>query len=75
MEAILKYNLPEEKEDFEMAVNASKMLGLLFDYDQWLRAQIKYAPDEMSQEKFEAFEECKEMLHAMLKEENLSILL
>ena len=73
MEAILKYNLPEDREDFEMAVNASKISALLFDYDQWLRAQIKYAPDEMSQEKLEAFEECREMLHAMLKEENLNI--
>lgn len=73
MEAILKYNLPEDKEDFEMAINSSKISSLLFDYNQWLRSQIKYAPDEMSQEKFEAFEECREMLHAMLKEYNLKI--
>jgi len=73
MEAILKYNLPEDKEDFEMAINASKISSLLFDYDQWLRSQIKYAPDEMKQEKLEAFEECREMLHAMLKEDNLNI--
>lgn len=73
MEAILKYNLPEESEEFEMVLNASKMSGLLFDYDQWLRAQIKYAPDEMSQERLEAFEECREGLHEMLKQYNLNI--
>jgi uncharacterized short protein YbdD (DUF466 family) len=71
MEAILKFNLPEDREDFEMAVNAGKISALLFDYDQWLRSQIKYAPDEMSQEKLEAFEECRETLHTMLKEGNL----
>lgn len=73
MEAILKYNLPEDREEFEMAVNSGKMSGLLFEYDQWLRAQIKYAPDEMSQEKLEAFEECREGLHEMLKEYSLKI--
>ena len=73
MEAILKYNLPDDQAEFQMAMDAGKMHSVLWDMDQWLRAQIKYAPDEMSQEKYEAFEECREKLHDLMVENNVDL--
>ena len=66
MEAILKFNLPEEQPEFTMATKGSTMYSVLWDMDQWLRGHIKYAPDEMSQEAYDAFEECRDKLRELM---------
>jgi len=43
MEAILKFNLPEERREFELTVDASKWYSVCWDMDQYLRSQTKYA--------------------------------
>ena len=69
MEAILKFNLPEDHIEFEMAVNGSKMHSVLWEMDQWLRAQYKYMPDgEYSKDKYETFEKCREHLREIMFE-------
>lgn len=69
MEAILKFNLPEDHIEFEMAVNASKMYSVLWEMDQWLRAQYKYMPDtEYSQDKYDTFEKCRDQLREIMFE-------
>lgn len=73
MEAILKFTLPEDQAEYQMANDASKMFSTLWDMKQWLRGRIKYAPDEMSQEVYDAFEECKEKLNELLIDNNLDL--
>jgi len=69
MEAILKFNLPEDHIEFEMAVNGSKMHSVLWEMDQWLRAQYKYMPDsEYSEDKYNTFEKCREHLRELMFE-------
>ena len=69
MEAILKFNLPEDHIEFEMASNASKMHSVLWEMDQWLRAQYKYMSDgEYSKDKYETFEKCREQLREIMSE-------
>jgi hypothetical protein len=69
MEAILKFNLPEDHIEFEMAVNGSKMHSVLWEMDQWLRAQYKYMPDtEYSQDKYDTFEKCRDQLREIMFE-------
>ena len=69
MEAILKFNLPEDNTEFEMAVNASKMYSVLWDMDQWLRTQYKYMPDaEYSADKYETYEKCRDHLREIMFE-------
>lgn len=63
MKAILEFDLPEEQPEFDNAVNGGKWSLVAWELDQWLRSQIKYAPDEMSQEAYDAFEECRDKLH------------
>jgi len=69
MEAILKFNLPEDHIEFEMATNGSKMHSVLWEMDQWLRAQYKYMPDtEYSQDKYDTFEKCRDQLREIMFE-------
>lgn len=46
MKAILKFNLPEENQEFELATKAPKMYSTLWEFDQWLRSEIKYSGRE-----------------------------
>jgi hypothetical protein len=45
----------------------------MWDLDQWLRSQIKYAPDDMSDDTYKAFEECREKLREIINDSNLSL--
>lgn len=73
MKAILEFNLPEDQIDFDMATQANKWWAVAWDIDQWLRSQIKYPPDEMSDDKLEAFEECRENLRTLIDGYNLDL--
>ena len=69
MKAILEFNLPEDHIEFELAVNGSKMHSVLWEMDQWLRAQYKYMPDtEYSQDKYDTFEKCRDHLREIMFE-------
>ena len=73
MKAILEFNLPEDHIEFEMAVNGSKMHSVLWEMDQWLRAQYKYMPDsEYSEDKYNTFEKCREHLRELMMENNVN---
>ena len=69
MKAILEFNLPEDHIEFELAVNGSKMHSVLWEMDQWLRAQYKYMPDtEYSKDKYDTFEKCRDQLREIMFE-------
>ena len=46
MKAILEFNLPEDNQEFELHTKALKMYSTLWDFDVWLRAEIKYNNQE-----------------------------
>ena len=46
MKAILEFNLPDDNQEFELASKALKMFGTLWDFDVWLRTEIKYNNQE-----------------------------
>ena len=69
MKATLEFNLPEDHIEFELAVNGSKMHSVLWEMDQWLRAQYKYMPDtEYSKDKYDTFEKCRDQLREIMFE-------
>jgi len=69
MEAILKFNIPEEQPEFEMATQGTSMHSVLWEMDQWLRAQYKYMPDnEYSDDKYETYVKCREHLRELIFE-------
>jgi hypothetical protein len=71
MKAILKFDLPEEQNEFEMASNAFKWYSVAWDMDQYLRSQTKYAPDSMSEETYKAFSDAREKLHQILNQNDV----
>ena len=71
MKAILKFDLPEEQNEFELAVNAYKWYSVVWDMDQYLRSQTKYAPDSMSEETYKAFSEAREKLCQILNQNDV----
>ena len=73
MEAILKFNLPDDDHEFKMATSGASMHSVLWEMDQWLRAQYKYMPDsEYSKDKYETYEKCRERLRELIMENNVS---
>jgi hypothetical protein len=73
MKAILKFNLPEDEHEYQMASKGSKMYSTLWDMDQWLRSNTKYAPENMSEDTYNAYEECRKQLHQFLNENNVDL--
>ena len=73
MEAILKFNLPDDDHEFKMATSGASIHSVLWEMDQWLRAQYKYMPDsEYSKDKYETYEKCRERLRELIMENNVS---
>lgn len=69
MEAILKFNLPEDHTEFQFATQGSNMYSVLWEMDQWLRSQYKYMSDvEYSKDKYETYEKCREQLRELMFE-------
>jgi hypothetical protein len=68
MKAILEFNLPDDQQDFELASNALKFWSVLYELDQDLRSKTKYAPDDLPQDKYDAYKEIREKLRELMSE-------
>ena len=73
MKGTLTFDLPEEQDQFEIAIKAPAMNSVLWEMDQWLRSNTKYAPDTMSDEEFDAYQKCRDELHRLLEIEGVRI--
>jgi hypothetical protein len=73
MKAILEFNLDEERDEFDMAVNGYKYSLVAHYLDQHLRGLIKYPPDNQSEGTYKALQETRDKLHQLLNEYNLEV--
>lgn len=73
MKATLEFNLPEDQQDFQMAVNATKFWSVLYELDQELRSKTKYAPDDLPQDKYDAYQEVRDRMYELMNEYNISL--
>tara|TARA_R110000824_G_scaffold314097_1_gene500961 strand:+ start:562 stop:789 length:228 start_codon:yes stop_codon:yes gene_type:complete len=73
MKATLEFSLPNDKWEFIMANDSAAMHAVLWEMDQWLRKNIKHAPDTMSEDTYNAFELCREQLHEFINENNINL--
>jgi hypothetical protein len=73
MKAILEFNLPEDSHEFKITSKATNMYSTLYNMDQWLRSNIKYASDDINEHTYKAYEECREKLHQFLTENNVDL--
>ena len=72
MKAVLEFNLPDDKDDFELATKGSKMYYVLWQLDQLLRAKTKYASDDLPQDKFDAYQEIRDELREFMLDNGVS---
>lgn len=73
MKAILEFNLPDDQHEYELANKAFSLWHVLWELDQDLRAKTKYAPDNLPEDKYDAYEEIREKLHELMNENNVSL--
>jgi len=71
MQAILKFNLPEENEEFYYANNGMNYFCVLWDLDQKLREKVKYNCDSYTEDQLKAYEEVRELISELLNDEGL----
>ena len=71
MKATLKFNLPEDREEFEQAVRASDIHAALWDFKQKLRGHIKY--EEHSHEVYEMLDKVRDELNQSLTDYNVNL--
>jgi hypothetical protein len=72
MKAILKFNLPEEQEEFDIANKGWKFRSVLLEYDNYLRDKIKY-DEQLTDEQYKIYEEVRTKLWEILNEDNLTL--
>jgi hypothetical protein len=72
MKAKLIFNLPEDDREFQMANSATKLYSVLWEMDKWLRSNTKYAPDTMSEDTYNTFQQCREQLRELMNNENIN---
>lgn len=61
MKAILEFNLPEDREDFDLAQNGNRYSCVIEELDNFLRAKIKY--EDLPEDKEAIYREIREKLH------------
>jgi hypothetical protein len=73
MKAKLQFNLPDDEHEFQMAIQGASMHSVLWEMDQWLRAQYKYMSDaEYSEDAYKAYETARSKLNEFMNDENIS---
>ena len=73
MKATLKFKLPQDYEDYRMAVDATAYHHILFSLDQWLRGKIKYPEDEVSEDTYNAYQEVRDKINELIIENNIEL--
>lgn len=75
MKAILEFDLdePQDKEAHKRAVKALDMAMALWDIEQYLRSQTKYAPDDMPEAAYDALNKARQEFYDIMQQHNISI--
>jgi len=65
MKAILEFNLPEDQHELDKANAATRLCSVLWDFDQYLRSEIKY--------KDKPLDEVREKLYEVMNSEGIDL--
>ena len=71
MKAILEFNLDEERQQFEDAIDGWKWKCIVSELDNELRTRTKYASDDTPDEVVDALIKMRDFLRESLNEEGL----
>lgn len=70
MKAVLKFNLPEDRFDFEAASKAPQYIFALQHLDEWLRGILKYEAEPLDKE---TIQKVRDRLHQELADEGVDL--
>lgn len=77
MKAILEFDFDKEDSDdrsnFDDAINGTKLRLAIWEFDQWLRSQYKYMPDDAPDGAYDAYYKSREKLNEILNSEGLNL--
>jgi hypothetical protein len=73
MKAILEFNLPDDQQEYELANSGLAFWNVLWELDGALRGKTKYAPDDLPQDKYDAYQEIRELLHELMTDHNVGL--
>jgi hypothetical protein len=73
MEAIFKFNLPEDQDEYDVFIKANDMYSVIWEMKQWLRSETKYAPGNISDDTIHALYKCKDKFYELINDNNLEI--
>ena len=72
MKAILEFDLPEDKEEFEAASKAVDWALLVWDIDQYIRNRLKYQTEKLdTSSAIEELELLRNELHELMENNGL----
>jgi len=71
MKAILEFNLPDDQEEYDLAVKAQDMMRSLNDVRNYLRAKSKYETEDEA--KWEAYNEVHQQFFEILNDNNIKL--
>jgi hypothetical protein len=71
MKATLEFNLPDDQQEYDLANNGLNFWNVLWELDQELRTKTKYAPDDLPQDKWDAYQEIRDLLRELMTENNI----
>lgn len=73
MKAILEFNLPEDNDDFDMAVKGVKYFIALDEIRNRLRNILKYNSDHFNEQELELIEKAQKEFFEILEEVGIEI--
>jgi hypothetical protein len=75
MKGILEFNLEDSIDEaaYIRAVKSTKLAISLWEMDQYLRSQIKHAPDSMSDEVYKTLEETRDKLYEIMSDNSIDL--
>ena len=73
MKAILEFELPDDQEEYELAVNAPKMYLALWEIKQLIRSKLKYNPDGLTDAELKQWEIMQDEFYVILDNKNLKL--
>lgn len=74
MKGILKFSLPEEREEFIIAQNGNKFYATISDIENYFRTNLKHNPNNYNEQELNFLEKIKEDVYDIIKDREIDIL-
>lgn len=75
MKATLEFNLPEEEREFQLASKGLSIASALWNYDQYLRNEVKHNLEKYSEDEINTFITVREEFRRNLIDANVDFVL